>query len=165
MNQDGTEKKSTELVGVYELLNVAGPKDLFDRYMEEDQKIVTSGIEDYESKRHITTQIKDLLEGIDREKLTLTEEKEISLILWMWYHHAISYAIWGYKDKKKALLYAKKALKYQPKKHPNRITKLLYLLVRGNLRKAEEWIGEVGEEERKTAEMLIRMYKNGEFFS
>ncbi|MCK4918398.1 MAG: hypothetical protein KAS02_01270, partial [Candidatus Pacebacteria bacterium] len=82
-------------------------------------------------------------------------------ILWSWYHHAISCAIWRYHNKKKAQEYSKKALEYQFGNHPNKITKLFYLLTHNKLREAEIWSdGIITEPEKTTAKYLVKEFKD-----
>jgi hypothetical protein len=150
----------------YSLLKVGTPRDLSDKYLEEDQKIVTSKNPDYHDQRLITNKVKNILEKIDARFLSKEEKCERRLILWLWYHHAISYAIWGYKDKKRAQKYSSLALKYQPAKHPNHLTRLLYLLVRNKVSAAEKWIKTIDDnEERATALCLLKFYNEGGFFT
>ncbi|MEK7642519.1 MAG: hypothetical protein AAB392_01855 [Patescibacteria group bacterium] len=162
-----TEKKdhgNSLISNVYKLLHAENTDELYGLYLNEDQKIVISKIKDYISPRHITTKIKNILEKIDTTYLSKKEGHERRLILWLWYHHAISYAIWGYKNKKMALKYSSMALKYQPKDNFNKITRLLYLLIRKRLSESQKWLKKVKKSEKKTALMLIKFYKDGGFF-
>ena len=55
-----------------------------------------------------------------------------------------------YKDKEKARVCATKALELQPEDHPNKITKLLDLLVNDKLEEARKWAENITEEPEKT---------------
>ncbi len=149
----------------YVLLGASDPRGLSDRYLEEDQKIVTSRISDYHDRKLITNKVKNILERIDTHTLSSNEQHERRLIMWLWYHHAISYAVWGYKDKRRAQKYSSLALKYQPRNHPNKITRLLYLLVRNRFSEAKRWEKtiKVGPE-KTTALRLLKFYNEGGFF-
>ena len=149
---------------IYALLKISNPNLLYEAYLNEDQKNITSKTIDYFDPKLIINKIKNILESIDPEKLSKQEKLERKLILWLWYHHAISYAIWGYKDKKMAMKYTSVALKYQPRNHPNKITRLLYLLVRDRLSEAKKWTQTIGKEEKETAINLVNFYKEGGFF-
>lgn len=146
-------------------MGASNPRSLSDRYLEEDQKIVTSRIPNYHDQKLITNKVKNILERIDARVLSKDERYERRIILWLWYHHAISYAIWGHKDKRRAQKYSSLALKYQPKNHPNKITRLLYLLVRNRFPEAKRWekIIKAGPE-KTTALHLLKFYNEGGFF-
>lgn len=150
----------------YVLLGAYTPFELSEKYLAEDQKIVTSGISDYHDIKLITNKVKGILEKVDARTLSKDERYERRLILWLWHHHAISYAIWGYKDKRRAQKYSSLALKYQPEKHPNHITRLLYLLVRDRLPEGKGWTKLIKERQEKTTALsLLRFYNEGGFFT
>lgn len=153
-----------EIKKMYILLDAKKASELFDKYFEEDQRIITSRIEDYHDPKLIINKVHNLLEKIDARHLTREEQIERRHILWLWYHHAISYAVWGYKDKKRAKKYSALALRNQPKNHPNKITRLLYLLVRDKYEEAKEWVKSISKEEKSTAKKLLLFYKEGGFF-
>jgi hypothetical protein len=156
---------NSPLTPVYVLLGVNSPRGLSDGYLEEDQKIVTSRISNYHDKKLITNKVKNILEKIDARTLSKEERCERRLVLWLWYHHAISYAVWGYKDKRRARKYSSRALKYQPENHPNHITRLLYLLVRDRFPEAKRWVKIIKDkQERTTALHLLKFYNEGGFF-
>ena len=150
----------------YVLLGASDPSELSERYLEEDQKIVTSRISDYHDQELITNKIRMILETIDPSSLSVEENYWRLNILWLWYHHAISYAIWGHKDKRRAQKYSSLALKYQPKNHPNKITRLLYLLVRNRFSEAKRWEKTIkAGPEKTTALRLLKFYNEGGFFT
>ncbi len=164
-DKEKIDTNKSSLKEAYLLLGTSSPHELYKKYLIEDQKIVTSKSSDYHDPKLITNKIKEVIEKADSKKLS-KEERECRLdILWLWYHHAISYAIWGYKDKKCAEEYALQALKYQPKDNPNKITRLLYLLICDQLLDAEKWVKTINENpERTTALDLLKFYKDGGFF-
>lgn len=147
------------------LLKAHNTSELSYKYLEQDQKIITSRITNYHDQKLITNKIRKILESIDARRLSKDEQHERRLILWLWYHHAISYAVWGYKDKRCAQTYSSLALKYQPKNHQNKITRLLYLLVRDRYPAAKKWATVIKGSEKSTALELIKFYKKGGFFS
>lgn len=106
----------------------------------------------------LDTEIVTDLKRIPRAELTPDELWRVEQRIWMWYHHAVSCAIYKYKDKWKALYYVRKALCYQARipNHPNKITKLFFLLLKGRWTKAKELVGVMCGVERKTALELIR---------
>lgn len=159
--------RESPLSRAYLLLNVNNPAELFNTYLIEDQKIITSKISDYHDPKLITNKVRSILEKVDARKITKEEQHELRLILWLWYHHAISYAVWGYKDKRRAQKYSSLALKYHPTNHPNKITRLLYLLVRDRFAEANTWAKTIKKENlgRTTAFKLLKFYKKGGFFN
>ncbi|MBI5400979.1 MAG: hypothetical protein HZB12_02600 [Candidatus Yonathbacteria bacterium] len=105
------------------------------------------------------------MESIDPLTLMENERGWVQEILWFWYHHAISCAIWRYKDKEVAGVYAIKALENQSKDHPNEITKLFNFLVNDKLEEAEKLTEIIKEEpEKSTAVYLVKEYTEGRFF-
>lgn len=149
----------------YVLLGAHSPFELSEKYLAEDQRIVTSQIFDYHNRKLITNKVKGILEKVDVRTLSKDERYERRLILWLWHHHAISYAIWGYKDKRRAQKYSSLALKYQPDKHPNHITRLLYLLVHDRFLEGKRWVKIIKErQEKATALSLLKFYNEGGFF-
>ena len=157
--------KKSPIREVYILLRARNPKELYDRYFIKDQKLIKRGALDYENPKLITTRVKDCLEEISPVKLSEEEKKCRQDILWLWYHHAISYAIWHYTDKKKARRYSLKALKYQGKDHPNKITRLFYFLTRDKLSKAEKLIKSMKRcPDKSVAMKLVKFYKEGGYY-
>lgn len=150
----------------YVLLVAHTPFELSEKYLAEDQRIITSRIFDYHDRKLITNKVKSILEKVDARTLSKDERYERRLILWLWHHHAISYAIWGYKDKRRAQKYSSLALKYQPDKHPNHITRLLYLLVRDRLTEGKRWVKTLKEKQEKTTALsLLKFYNERGFFT
>jgi len=149
----------------YILLGAKTPLELSNLYSVEDQKLMHSGSWDYADKESAVNKVKGILESIDPSTLTTEEREWRQEILWFWYHHAISCAVWRYKDKAAAQMYAAKALENQPADHPNKITQLLDFLVNDKLEYAEKWVANIGEEpEKSTATSLVQTYKDGKFF-
>lgn len=146
----------------YLLLGANSPLDLSNKYTEQDQVLFKSGAWDYDNPELKVNRVKDELEKIGIENLSGEEKVWANEILWFWNHHAISCAI-AKKDIEKAKNYASEALKYQrnDKDHPNKITKLLYLLVNNRLEEGKVYAqNEIPEEvERETAHHLIDSYK------
>lgn len=163
-----TKKISTNkspIKRIYMLLKVNSPDKLWAAYMKEDQKLMRSQKWDYKNKSIKINKIKEIFEKVDARKLTKEERVEQKEILWMWYHHATGYAIWKYKSKATAKSYSGKAIKYQSKDHPNKVTRLLYYLTRDQLVKAENWAkkNQRGQDTALISE-VIKLYKNDGFF-
>lgn len=159
-------KKQSVLKDVYTHFGVNDPGELNTMYMNADQELMKSAQWDYKNTNLITNQIKNMIEEIDVENIHDKKEKKwIKNLLWMWYHHAISCALSQYGDKKAALEYSKIALDIQPANHPNKITQLLYFLVRDEIKNAEKWQKLITTEpEKTTADYCIKLYKQGDFF-
>ncbi|MEK7520220.1 MAG: hypothetical protein AAB581_03210 [Patescibacteria group bacterium] len=112
----------------------------------------------------VANKIKVILEHIDPLDLSKKDRFWWHEILWFWYHHAISCAIWKRKSRSWAQFYADRAMTLQTANHPNKITKLLWLLVYDRLAEAKWWAAQITGIEAKTAQETIREYERGEFF-
>lgn len=120
---------------------------------------------DYNDPTLLTNQIKIALEQVDPDTLGEYERGWRREILWFWYHHAISHAIWVTKDRIAARRYAAMALLRQGGDHPNKITRLLYLLVHDRLQEALIWASWIEDEvEGPTADGLVLEYMAQQFF-
>ena len=146
----------------YVLLEAKTPLELSQNYTKAEQPIFISRKWDYENPDQIQNKVKNILESVDPDSLPEEEQFWRQEILWFWYHHAISCAIWK-KDKEKAAEYSNKALELQDENHPNKITKILSLLVNDKIKEAEEFVKTV-EIDKEEAEGLIEDYKEGKFF-
>ena len=163
MNKETAEK----LDEVSRLLGVTGDMlKLSQAYSVEDQKLMHSRKWDDTNPDLITNKVKGILESVDPMDLTDDDCMWRSEILWFWYHHAISCALWKKRDKRLAQSYAQRALELQPPDNPNSITKLLCFLLNDQLEEAKAWMkkGTI-EAERDTARYLIQRYERGEFFA
>jgi hypothetical protein len=139
--------------------------DLLKKYVIKDQELINSRQWDYDDATLLTNQIKKILLATDPLTLGIEENECRREILWLWYHHAISCAIWTKKDRSAALSYAAEALRFQPENHPNQITRLLYLLVQDRMAAARKWASSLADgTERRTALELIADYQAGKFF-
>lgn len=139
----------------YRLLNASTPLELSNRYTEEDQKLMRAGTWDYNNSLLIVNVIKNILETLNPQELTEEEGEWRQEILWFWYHHAISCAVWRYKDILTAQKYVAKAIQLQPADHPNKITKLLDLLVNNKLEEAHKWADSITEEPEKSTALAV----------
>lgn len=158
----------------FQLLGVTNFKDLSLAYTREDQKLMKSGEWDARNPTLVTNQVKTLLEQIDPNDLSMADKEWCSEILWFWYHHAVSHAIWKARDRTLAQDYANKAMALQAECQPpgsgqqNRLTKLLCLLVHDKVTEAKQWMVEMpaGADpiEHKNGLELIEEYERGEFF-
>lgn len=156
--------QSKPLHTIYELMGVTSMHDLNRAYTEEDQKLMKEGRWDYEDPELLTNRVKSLLEQVDPITLSEEEKEWREEILWFWYHHAISCAVWRYADRQRAQEYASKALEHQDSNHPNKITKLLYYLVHDDLVSAEK-LTETMDLDKETAISVIDEYKEKRFFT
>ncbi len=150
----------------YALVGVSTPLELNQKYVEEDQRLFKSGEWDYENPDLLTNKIKEILEKVDVSNLHEDEREWRQEMLWFWNHHAISIAVWKYRDRVAALQFAERSLALQPEGHPNQITKLLYYLIQGELvaakAHAEAITDEVGG---STADELVREYEAEPWFT
>lgn len=144
----------------YVLLGAGNPLELSTLYDKADQELWGSDMWDCDDETLITNQVKNILESCDVKTLTEDEKEWRSEILWFWYHHATSYTTWKLKDKKRATFFVSKALEYQSEDHPNKITKLLSLLLNGKLEEARKFADKITEEPEKTTSVkVIRDYE------
>ena len=141
----------------YLLLKAHTPLELNNKYITEDQRLMLSGSWDYNDSSLVVNKVKSILETVNSQELTEEETEWVQEILWFWYHHAISCALYKHQDKEQARAYAIKALEIQAADHPNKITKLFALLLGDKLEEAKKWAGEILEEpEKSTAVSLIK---------
>ncbi len=151
----------------YALLQVSSPGDLARKFIEEDQRLLTAQAWDYKNSGLVLNKVKEIVESALDGGIVLDQEDNDDLrdILWFWYHHATGYAIWGDKDKLKAQEFSEKALKYQIADNPNRITRLLYFLVRSKDAEATAWLKTIINEPDKGISMeIMKEYLAGNFF-
>ena len=149
----------------YVLLGASTPLELNTLYDREDQKLMQGQAWDYNNPDLTINKVKRILEKVDATTLSGEEKEWRNNILWFWNHHAISCAVWRYKDQQAAQQFSEQALKFQSDDHPNQITKLLFFLTHGELDLAEEWLLQINDKvEKETAEYLIDTYKRGGFY-
>lgn len=142
------------------LFGVDNSTDLLKRFTQRDQDLMYSSKWDYKDHQEVINKAKLFLEKIDPKHLSNEDGSVRQKILWLWYHHAISSAIWLYHDKKSARTFAEKAVEYQPANHPNRITRLFYFLTHNNIEEAETWARAItAEPEKSTAREIIKYFK------
>ncbi|MFH1401416.1 MAG: hypothetical protein ABIG40_00355 [Parcubacteria group bacterium] len=151
---------------VYNLLGVPQGNALLLQgvFTERDQEALKGRYWDYDDPQFICRQVVELIEQIPPKELTKKEKFWFNEILWWWHHHAISCAVYYKKDKKRAKEEADIALSLQSLDHPNKITKLLYLLVNDKLQEAEVHTKTIIDEvEKDTARDTIEDYKSSEW--
>ncbi len=152
---------------VYRTFSCADPGELEELYTREDQKHMHAGTWDYANTDHTYNRITSAIEEVGLDAITDPKEKcWIASLLWLWYHHAIGCALWVHGDKRQAKVYAERALTLQSysQNHPNKITRLLHLLLTEQEAEAEAWTATVTEEpERSYAAWLMEIYLKGEF--
>ncbi len=148
---------------------------LHDAYVREDRRLLKYCRWDAIDSDLFTNKAKIILERMDPNHLKRDEREWRAEILWFWYHHATNWAICNFKDQQMALSFVRAALSYQDEckrahdGRQNRITRLLWFLLNGNLKQAEghilNWPANAGLAERDTAIRIVRRYLFGEFFS
>ena len=120
----------------------------------------------------ITNQVKVILEQIDPNDFNEDDRSWYFEVLWFWYHHAVSCTSW-ITEQPLAQAYATKALALQEKcqpegfGQPNRITRLLWLLVHDKVDEAKKWITDkppgADEIEHQSGLYLIQDYEQRKF--
>ena len=101
-----SDNTKSALHKAYALVGAVTPLELNEKYVEEDQRLFKSGEWDYKNPSLLTNQIKTILEKIDVNILNEGEKEWRDEILWFWNHHAISIAVWKYRDQAAALQFA-----------------------------------------------------------
>lgn len=137
-------------------------------YLKHDQELMYNFQWDYQDDALLTNRIRTKLELLDVGAITDEYDRwRVKEILWLWYHHAISCALWRYGDEEAARAYATKALEYHQTDNPNKITMLLYLLVHRRTQEAQEYATSSidTDVETDTATYLLDLYKEGAFFN
>jgi hypothetical protein len=166
---DDNSIPNSSLKEAYTLLSASTPSGLVKRFIEEDQKCLKSGTWDYKNPDLVINKVKDLVEFAIAKGPLFTEVEEnddLRDLLWFWYHHAIGLAIWKYKDKKAAEFFSEKACHYQIPDNPNKISKLLYLLVRAREVDAKAWFREITTEpDKSAATAIMQEYERETFFT
>ena len=149
----------------YILLGAKNPKELFVLYAKEDQKLFKSGAWDYKNPVLKINKVKNILENIKPQELSVNEKDYVKETIWFWYHHAISSAIWKYKDREEAKKFSALALEKQSADSPNQITKILDFLVNDKVEEARKFVTSIKKEpEKSSAIELIEEYEQGKFF-
>lgn len=150
----------------YKILGANNPKELQFLYGAEDQKLMKSSEWDYNNPELNINIVKNIIEDVDLNKLTEGEKEWRMEILWFWYHHATSCAIWRYKNKERALFFVRRALEYKTVDNPNKITQLLFFLINDQVKEAEELILTIDDSvEKESAKSVIEEYKEAGFFN
>jgi hypothetical protein len=158
------DREKSSLREAYLLVDAHTPFELQEKYTEEDQRLIKEHEWDYNNPELIINKIKIILEAADDTFLTDAEKEWKDEILWFWYHHAISCAVWRYKDKEAAKAMTARARVLQGEDHPNQITKLFELLLEDRLEEAEVFVPTIPNEvERESAYELVEEYKNKQF--
>ncbi len=144
---------------VYVLLGASTPLELSRRYTEEEQVLFKNKEWDYDNPEQIQNKVKSILESVDESGLTEEEKEWRCEILWFWYHHAISVALWK-DDTEKAKAFSVKASEYQGD-NPNILTRTMYLLLHGKVDEAEEWLKQhESDSDYETGMEILKNYKN-----
>lgn len=145
----------------FNLCHVKDFKELHDAYVADDQALFKSGEWDPNDHTQLINRIKFLLLQVDPSDLKEDDCAWRAEILWFYYHHGISYAM-RRRDRKLAIQYAECAMRYQWTNHPNKITRLLWLLLNDKVNAARKWAEQIPPElDRQTAFELIRDYERG----
>lgn len=148
------------------LLRASSPSELTKKFVEEDQRLLQTQEWDYQNHYLVLNKVKDMIECAINDGFVSSEYNNDGLrdALWFWYHHATGYAIWKYKDKAKALEFSAKALEYQITENQNKITRLLYLLVRDKREDANAWLKTIVNESDKTVALgILEEFRAGNF--
>ena len=140
-------------------------KSLHNIYVRSDRKLFPTGKFNYDDSRLLVNRIKRALEVLPDEHFSGERDFEWKReILWYWYHHAISVAVFCRGDLFQARLFADLALWFQGRNPSNKITRLLWHLVHGRVKQAKRWFREgVKSPDRGTGRAVLHWYKQGHF--
>jgi hypothetical protein len=166
MNDTSVVVQGKDLPAIYTEFGCKNIEEFDDKFRSEDQQLMKTYSWDYANDNLVANKMFRAIEHISLSSFDNADERYwVQHILWAWYNHATGCALWRYGDRVKATEYSEKALDIQPKPHPNKITKLMYHLVRDELAEAESWAQTITTEpESSTAQDTIELYKRGEFF-
>ncbi len=157
--EKGFDVNRSPMKSAYLLLGAHFPAQLYRLYSAEDQKLMKARAWDYKNPELLVNKIKEIVEPCDPSTLTPREKVWRQELLWFWYHHAISSALWKHKDRERAQLFSAKALEYKSGDNPNAFTKLLELLAHDEIDEARQFAAEITQEpERLEAPGLIDDY-------
>lgn len=133
-------------------------------FMSHDQADITNQTYDIDDQSAITNQIKDALLQLDLDSLEQEDRDTAYHILWLWHHHACTAAMWQLGDFSRAKELCATALSYIHKENPNKMTKLIWLLLHHKTEEAKTWYEqEVSKEEEDYAQMLFKAYDANAF--
>ena len=157
-------RAEVQLNRICKKFGVSDVYELAQLHLKHDQESVQQEVYDLEDLSFTQNKIKEALLKIDIAMLETREQRVVKSILWLWYHHATTIAVWQKNDIQLAIHYCDLALSYLYPEHPNKITPMLYMLLHNRLRHAQRWAeDQVGDNERAYAEHLIAEYKKGTF--
>ena len=149
---------------VCKYFNVEDVYELSKLNLKHDQKAIKEANFDESDPHLLNNKIKEKLQKVNLNILDKHERKVVQNILWLWYHHATTVAIWGKNNLPRARELCRTALKYQYATHPNKITPMIYMLLDGKIDDARKWNeAEVKEVEKEYALHLLDEYKKGIF--
>ncbi len=155
-----TERKQNDFEALYKSFNVKDTEELYDLFFTEDQKALDNGSWDYNDSQSIVNKIKSAIELHGLNNINTKDLILIKNILWLWYHHATSVALFNTKDKKSAQDFVSKALDYKSNENPNQITELLNLLANEKIEEAKDYLNLIKDEnEKQTASNLVNDYE------
>ncbi len=145
---------------LYRKYCVRNVKALVELCRKADQARMKSLTWDYQTDS-LDTQIVNDLKTVTRAELKSDELWRVNQCIWMWFHHAVSCAIYKHKDSQKALNFVEKALRYQARieNHPNKITLLFSLLLKEKFREANLLLPEMPRGEKGTARDMVRAWE------
>jgi hypothetical protein len=157
----------TALKKLQDICTHFGVTDVYELHqlnLKHDQKLIKNGGFDPHNSALTNNQIKAKLASLSLIDLPEEERKAVQNILWLWYHHASTVCIWQKRDLKDARIYCGVALSYLYEGHPNKITPMLCMLLKGEIDAARLWASDkVNEIERPYAEHLLVEYEKGAF--
>jgi hypothetical protein len=132
--------------------------------LSSDQDLVRRNAFSLTDKTLINNQIKDDLLTINFQSLPEHEMNVVKNILWLWFQHATTIAIWKERNLDLARELCTKAISYLYPSHPNKITYMIDMLLRDDVVGARRWlVSEVNDVEKEYGEYLLKEYEKGVF--
>jgi hypothetical protein len=145
----------------YKLFGVSDPLGFQRAYSKCEQVHFKDGTWNAYNPELLFNRAKVLIELMDFKSLSDDEKNWFTAVLWLWYHHAVSYESHRYRAK----IYAKRAMDLQGENPYNRLSQLLWHLTCDDVPAARSWLNcnieDWDPDDRQTGIELTDNYENG----
>ena len=150
----------TSLIEVLSILEVSSMLELRHRFLLEDQRLMEKKAWTPDDSTLFINRVKIALEALDPATLDDVAFQNWRQMLWLWNHRAVSFAVFTLRDKMRAKEYAARAMIDHGGRNPNRITRLWFHLLYGQMKEARDWAGTItSPKEISTARLLLAWFE------